>query len=119
MKVAGWCEAHYIDLMPHNPLGPVSTAANIQFGAAVPNYGWLEDRSHPEDSAYTHWQEGDAGRIFRKVPGGHPTTVGYPLPIEPGLGVEIDEDVLRSFEANYSLSGVNYLRKEDGSITNS
>ena len=22
MKVAGWCEAHYIDMMPHNPLGP-------------------------------------------------------------------------------------------------
>ena len=38
MKVAGWCEAHYIDLMPHNPLGPISTAANIQLGAAVPNY---------------------------------------------------------------------------------
>ncbi|MBC7236792.1 MAG: mandelate racemase/muconate lactonizing enzyme family protein [Chloroflexi bacterium] len=30
-KVAGWAEAHYIDLMPHNPLGartrPISTAA--------------------------------------------------------------------------------------------
>ena len=38
MKVAGLCEAHYIDLMPHNPLGPISTAANIQLGAAVPNY---------------------------------------------------------------------------------
>ena len=23
--MAGWCEAHYIDLLPHNPLGPVST----------------------------------------------------------------------------------------------
>ena len=27
MKVAGWAEAHYTDLMPHNPLGPVCTAA--------------------------------------------------------------------------------------------
>ena len=27
MKVAGWSEAHYVDLMPHNPLGPVCTAA--------------------------------------------------------------------------------------------
>ena len=25
MKVAGWAEAHYIDLMPHNPLGPICT----------------------------------------------------------------------------------------------
>ena len=23
MKVAGWCESHYIDMMPHNPLGPI------------------------------------------------------------------------------------------------
>ena len=27
MKVAGWCEAHYIDLMPHNPLGSICVAA--------------------------------------------------------------------------------------------
>ena len=27
MKVAGWAEAHYIDLMPHNPLGPIYVAA--------------------------------------------------------------------------------------------
>ncbi len=29
MKVAGWSEAHYVDLMPHNPLGPVCTAATV------------------------------------------------------------------------------------------
>lgn len=28
------------------------------------------------------------GRIFKKVPGGYPTTLGYPLPTAPGLGVE-------------------------------
>ena len=32
LKVAGWCEAHYVDLMPHNPLGPVCTAASIISG---------------------------------------------------------------------------------------
>ena len=40
MKVAGWCEAHYIDLMPHNPLGPVCTAASVHLAAAVPNFAW-------------------------------------------------------------------------------
>lgn len=44
MKVAGLCEAHYIDMMPHNPCGPIMTAANVHFAAAVPNYAWLEDR---------------------------------------------------------------------------
>ena len=105
--------------VPHNPLGPISTAANIHLGAAVPNYSWLEDRSHPEDSAYTHWDRGDPGRIFVKVPGGHPTTKGYPLPTEPGLGVTIDEGALLEFEKTYQHSAVNYARKLDGSITNS
>ena len=41
MKVAGWAEAHYIDVMPHNPLGPVCTAASIHFSAAVPNFSFL------------------------------------------------------------------------------
>ena len=35
MKVAGWSEAHYVDMMPHNPLGPICTAATVHFAAAV------------------------------------------------------------------------------------
>ena len=30
--------------MPHNPCGPIMTAANNHYAAAIPNYGWLEDR---------------------------------------------------------------------------
>ncbi|WP_427857062.1 enolase C-terminal domain-like protein [Devosia litorisediminis] len=44
MKVAGCCEAHYADRMPHNPLGPVCTAASVHMGAVVPNFSWLECR---------------------------------------------------------------------------
>ena len=54
MKVAGWCEAHYIDLMPHNPLGPVSTAACIHLGAAVPNFAYLED-NFSEENMHSQW----------------------------------------------------------------
>lgn len=36
-KAAAIAEAHYVDIMPHNPLGPVSTAACLQLDAAVPN----------------------------------------------------------------------------------
>ena len=31
-------------MMPHNPLGPICTAASVHFGAAVPNFAWLECR---------------------------------------------------------------------------
>ncbi len=47
LKVAGWCEAHYIDLMPHNPLGPICAAASVHMAAAIPNFAWLEHRSSP------------------------------------------------------------------------
>ena len=82
MKVAGWCEAHYIDLMPHNPLGPISTAANIHLAAAVPNYAWLEDRT----AEFTF----DAGMfpVQHRLQGDR-----YPLPTGPGLGVEFNEDM--------------------------
>ena len=51
MKVAGWCESHYIDMMPHNPLGPICTAASIHFGASVPNFAWLETRESSAENA--------------------------------------------------------------------
>ena len=50
MKVAGWAEAHYIDLMPHNPLGPICTAATVHLAAAVPNFAWLEVRISPTEN---------------------------------------------------------------------
>ncbi|CAN0303693.1 unnamed protein product, partial [Chrysoparadoxa australica] len=54
MKVAGWCERHYIDLMPHNPLGPVCTAATIHMAAAVPNFSWAETRQGPTEDLGFH-----------------------------------------------------------------
>eukprot|EP01048_Picozoa_sp_COSAG05_P022999 COSAG05_NODE_4810_length_1363_cov_1.648734_1_plen_84_part_00 len=44
MKVASLCESHYIDLMPHNPCGPVMTAANIHFAVSM----------HTQSPIHTH-----------------------------------------------------------------
>ena len=104
MKVAGWCEAHYIDLMPHNPLGPISTAANIHLAAAVPNYAWLEERS-PE---FTFSDE-----LFPV----QPKLVGrcHPVPAGPGLGVEFNEKMAK--EA-FKFWEAPHLHRRDGSYTN-
>jgi galactonate dehydratase len=107
MKVAGWCEAHYIDLMPHNPLGPVSTAANIQFGAAVPNYAWLEERS-PEPG-FTFSDE-----IFPQQP--RLEGAWHPVPDGPGLGVELNEEALA--DQTFRFSEAPHWRRRDGSYTN-
>lgn len=103
-KVAGWCETHYIDLAPHNPLGPVSTAACLQLSLASSNFGVQELPNLP----------GMLSDIF-------PVQVewenGYLLPPNrPGLGVEFDEDAALQFP--YRPAQGHMLRREDGSFTN-
>jgi galactonate dehydratase len=110
MKVAGWCEAHYIDLMPHNPLGAICTAATVHLAAAVPNFAWMEIRTSPTESlgfsdpAYFPVQmQQDGPRLL--VPNG------------PGLGVEFDEE--RAARQEFAIGHTDHLRRRDGSITNS
>jgi galactonate dehydratase len=38
-KIPAMAETYYVSLAPHNPLGPVATAAAIHFALATPN--WL------------------------------------------------------------------------------
>ena len=109
MKVAGWSEAHYVDLMPHNPLGPVCTAASVHFSAAVPNFSWLECRSTPTEAL------GFDDREFFPV---QMTMEGsaYVVPDGPGLGVEVDEAKLARQEFRFWEAP--HLRRNDGSYTN-
>jgi galactonate dehydratase len=109
MKVAGWCEAHYIDLMPHNPLGAICTAATVHLAAAVTNFAWMESRTSPtenlgfNDPAYFPTQiQQDGPRLI--------------VPDSPGLGVEFDET--RATSQQFTIEPTFHLRRRDGSITN-
>ena len=42
MKVTHWAETHYIDIVPHNLLGPVSAAACVNLCMASTNVGVQE-----------------------------------------------------------------------------
>jgi len=86
MKVAGWAEAHYVDLMPHNPLGPVCTAATIQLAAAVPNFSWMEV---PRSQIYGNVTLDDVFPERPRLEG-----PSFPVPAAPGLGIEINESQL-------------------------
>ena len=110
MKIAGWSEAHYVDLMPHNPLGPICTAATVHFSAAVPNFSWLETRSSP---AETHL--GFDNSDFFPV---QPRLVGasYPVSDAPGLGVEVNEELISA--QSFKFWQAPLLRRRDGSVTN-
>ena len=104
-KVAGWCEAHYIDLMPHNPLGAVCTAATVHLCFAVNNFAWVEVNAGINESA---------AEVFPvQLPRTGPF---FPLPTKPGLGVEFDE----AAAAKHPHSGTEmpHFHKPDGSHTN-
>jgi len=115
MKVTGWAEAHYIDLMPHNPLGPVCTAATIHMAAAAPNFAWLEVRvTQTENLYYGKSGVNDADELFPV----QPRLVGntFPVPDTPGLGVELDEALAQKHE--WQFWEAPHWKRRDGSVTN-
>ena len=118
MKVAGWCEAHYIDLMPHNPVGPLCTAASVHLLAAVPNSSWLEVRTPPSRSIPGIQDHSDSTPERRAIFPKQIELEGtyYTVPSDPGLGIEIDESALVGQEYRYWEAP--RLYREDGSYTN-
>lgn len=85
-RIAALADAHGIALAPHNPQGPVSTAASLEFGFAQPNYVICEtvhaDVPWRADVVREGFTVEPAGRVVR------PNT-------RPGLGIEIDEAEVR------------------------
>jgi galactonate dehydratase len=69
---------------PHNVGGPVSTAAALHLAAATPNFKIQE-----------HFNDFCEAYVKQAAPGNPEVVDGYfSLPEGPGLGVELDEDVL-------------------------
>ncbi|MEW6751597.1 MAG: galactonate dehydratase [Candidatus Latescibacterota bacterium] len=104
-KIAGWCETHYIRIVPHNPLGPVSAAACLHLDLACDNFGV---------------QEG--GLVGTPVmqdlfPVQVPYQAGCLLPPgRPGLGVEFDESAAAAYPFRWQTGP--QLRRADGGFTN-
>ena len=115
MKVAGWAEAHYIDLMPHNPLGPVCTAATIHLAAAVANFAWLEVRVTQTENLY-YGQSGvdDAKALFPIQPLLEGTS--FPVPNTPGLGIDMDLKLAES--QTWKFWEAPHWKRRDGSVQN-
>jgi len=85
-RIAAMAEAYRVAVAPHNPQGPVSTAASIEFGFATPSYIICESvhndvpwRSDVVDEGFTVEKK---GRLV------YPNT-------RPGLGIEINEAAVK------------------------
>jgi 2-dehydro-3-deoxyphosphogalactonate aldolase len=84
-KIAGMAECYHVQIAPHLYCGPVVGAANIQLAACTPNFLILEGI---EDWGGFH------GEILKKP---IRFEAGFVIPSEePGLGVELNEEVARA-----------------------
>jgi galactonate dehydratase len=81
-RIASMAEIEYIKFAPHNPNGPIATAASVHVCATVPNFLILETaRDMPwHDKVQTTPLE---------IKDGY-----FELPTAPGLGTDIDESVI-------------------------
>ena len=85
-RIAALAETYRVALAPHNPQGPVSTAASIELGLATPSYVICE-----AVTADVPWRADVVTDSHRVDPDGMKAFPGE----QPGLGIEIDLDVLR------------------------
>jgi galactonate dehydratase len=80
-KIATMGEVYYAGLAPHNPYGPLATAACVHLALACPNFV-IQEMIDPQNAP-------EATSLVRDplpVVGGH-----IAPPTRPGLGVEVDE----------------------------
>lgn len=85
-RIAALAEAHRIALAPHNPQGPISTAASLEFGFSQPSYIICETVT--ED---VPWRKDIVSVAFTIEPKGQIVLANT----KPGLGIEINEDEIK------------------------
>ncbi|MDG6904566.1 MAG: mandelate racemase/muconate lactonizing enzyme family protein, partial [Nitrososphaerota archaeon] len=89
-KVCAIAEAYGVEMAFHNAFGPIQNAVTIQLDAAIPNF--LIQESFYD--VFPQWKR-DLVKNECKVENGHTT-----VPTKPGLGVEVDEEVLESHKGD-------------------
>lgn len=83
-RIAALADLHYVPIAPHNPGGPICTAASMHLAAAVPNFLVLEQM--------------ESERTLRDQLVKQPFELkdgAFSLPDTPGLGIDLDLGSLR------------------------
>lgn len=86
-KIGALAEMHFIAIAPHNPWSWVNTVASLHVDAVTPNFLIQEVITEPEP-----WKD----KIVKNPP--TMDADGYfPLPMTPGLGIELDLEAAANF----------------------
>lgn len=104
-RIAALAEAHRIALAPHNPQGPVSTAASLEFGFSQPSYIICESVH-----ADVPWRNDVVEESFFIDKATRTVAPGS----MPGLGISINEVELRKHPFQQEVPQRAFL--QDGSI---
>ena len=103
-KIAALAEARSLEIVPHNPLSPVSTAACVQLAAAIPNLAIQEYPGSQETPFYAEM-----------VVGGCKVSNGFlSVPDVPGIGIELAPGAREKFPPK--ARPVRARRHKDGSV---
>ncbi|WP_276254043.1 galactonate dehydratase [Halomontanus rarus] len=109
-KIATMAEAYDVALAPHCPLGPIALASCLQVDACTPN------TLIQEQSLDIHYNEGSDVLDYLVDPAVFEYEDGYvDLPDAPGLGIEVDEDVVRERAGEVNWHNPVW-RHDDGSV---
>jgi galactonate dehydratase len=92
-KIAAMADANYVTVAPHNPNGPICTAASMHVAASIPNFVIMEEGNN-ETAEYKD--------IF--TAGWKTNLAQWEIPSDPGLGVDISPLFLRDHEVKASGS---------------
>jgi galactonate dehydratase len=107
LRIASMAEAYYCKVAPHNPLGPIALAVNVQLGACLPNFLIAEHFGMKEE-----W---DLGEGYLKKP--FRVVEGYvPVGEAAGLGIEVDEEVVRERAYPGDWDSPRLYAEDDGTI---
>lgn len=110
-KIAAMAEAYDVALAPHCPLGPIALAACLNVDATCYN------AVIQEQSIGIHYNVGKSVLDYIQNPGDFVFTDGFvQLPLHPGLGVEVNRElVLEENKAPHNWKNPVW-RHQDGSI---
>lgn len=104
-RIAALAEAYKVAVAPHNPQGPVSTAASIEFGFATPSYAICESVHND-----VPWRSDVVSEGFKVEEKGR---IVYPNN-RPGLGIEINEEEVRKHPFQQEVLQRSFYK--DGSV---